>query len=81
MRWVVCRFCGERHQFSGRSDGRLKQFQQDPVDRFEGLSLHESYCANKTMQCALCSEFVMCRYLISHYVEKHHMTRGCVEWR
>ena len=72
-RILRCRYCGERHRFDGQGDTRVNGFQQDPVDRFNGLSLHESICANKTVSCRFCEEYVMCRFLAEHYLSHHHI--------
>ncbi len=53
----------------------MRGFKQDPVDRFNGLSLHESICANKTVTCRYCGEYVMCRFLSEHYLTHHHIAR------
>lgn len=71
-RAVCCRFCHESHSRDCSNYEQLRTFQQDPVDRFEGLTLHESVCANKTTECSICHEYVMNRYLIQHYQIQHH---------
>ena len=46
------------------------------MDRFEGLSKHESVCANKTVACLKCGEHVMSRFLQSHYQQRHGLPGG-----
>lgn len=72
---VYCRFCHESHLRDSSDYEHLRDFQQDPVDRFEGLTKHESVCANKTYTCALCQEYVMARYLTQHYYLNHQKIR------
>ena len=72
-RLVCCRFCHESHLYDGSDNERTASFQQDPVDRFEGLSKHESICANKTVKCSLCQKYIMVRYIIQHSVFEHQL--------
>lgn len=72
QRRTVCRFCHENHLFYQPIPG----FQQDPVDRFEGLSIHESICANKTVECSICHSYIMLRYLIQHTHLDHQQSRS-----
>lgn len=70
-RMITCRYCGEPHVFHLTSRGEYGLEEQDPVDRFLGLSVHESRCGNRTVDCRMCGEQVMVRYLSDHYLMNH----------
>eukprot|EP00249_Psilotum_nudum_P024794 c29295_g1_i1 orf=182-2299(-) len=63
LRMIMCRFCGDLVQAGDEV--------QDPRDRLQGLTEHESICGSRTSPCDSCGRSVMLKEMDLHIAAAH----------